>query len=78
MFTRIIFILFVLIMIGLGLFFIIYGIQGGIIKKRILINAWRQDYSTGRDAVVRGWFYIAVGLLFIIVLVATVIDILKR
>lgn len=65
-------------MVGLGLFFIIYGIKGGIIKKRILINAWRHDYSTGRDAVIRGCFYIAVGLLFIIVLFAAIIDILKH
>jgi hypothetical protein len=78
MFSKIIFVLFVCIMLGVGSFLLIYGIKGGLIEKRILVNAWRQEYATGRDAVVRGWFYISIGTVAIVLLFWAVLDKLKR
>jgi len=48
----------------LGLFLIIYGLYGGIIQKKILVDGWKKEYVTGRGAVIRGCFYIVIGLLF--------------
>ena len=78
MVSRVIFIAFVCIVLGLGLFFLIYGIKGGLIEKRVLTNAWRQQYVTGRDAVIRGWVYIGFGVLFLVVLVSAVWKELNR
>jgi hypothetical protein len=65
-------------MLCLGVFFISYGIKGGFIEKKILVNAWRQEYVSGRGAQTRGWFYIIVGIIFIVVLVSVIIDTLRR
>ena len=65
-------------MLGISLFFLIYGIKGGLIEKKILSNAWRQEYVTGRAAVMRGWFYISIGILAVIIFIAGILDILKR
>ena len=78
MVSKIIFVVFIIIMLGLGSFFIVYGIKGGLIEKKILSNAWRQQYVTGRDAVIRGWFYVSLGVAFIVVLILGISDILKR
>jgi len=77
MFDKITFFLFILIMLSVGIFFIFYGIKGGLIENKILVNAWKQKFVTGKSALVRGYFYIILGLLFIGVLFATVIDSLK-
>ena len=78
MVSKIVMIVFVCTMLGVGLFLLIYGIKGGLIEKRILVNAWRQEYVTGRDAVIRGWFYISIGTTSLILFVVAIIDTLKR
>lgn len=75
--NKTIFAIFVCIMLGLGLFFIGYGIKGGLIERKMLVNAWRNEYAFGRDAVIRGIIYIFLGLLFLIVLTAAVIKTTK-
>lgn len=75
--SRIIFIILFSIMLSLGVFFIAYGIKGGLIDQRMLINAWRQEYSTGRDAVVRGVIYIVIGAMFLVVLIFWILNTLK-
>ena len=78
MVSKIVFFIFVAVMVGLGSFFLIYGIKGGLIQKRILKNAWRQDYVTGRNAVIRGIFYIFLGILSIFALIIGILDALKK
>jgi len=64
-------------MLSLGVFFIAYGIKGGLIDQRMLINAWRREYSTGSDAVIRGVIYIVIGAIFLIVLIFWILNTLK-
>jgi len=59
----------VVLLAGLGsfafaAFFLVYGIKAGIIDKHILANHFGK-YDTGRQAVVRGVFYVVLGLLFL-------------
>lgn len=68
MVSKTIFLVFICLMLGLGVFFITYGIKGGIIDKKVLVNAWRHEYIYGRKAVVRGWFYVVIGIVFMVVL----------
>lgn len=51
-----------IVIIGVGLFLIVYGIKGGLIEKRLLTNGWTKSYATGVEAVRRGWFYIVTGI----------------
>lgn len=47
-----------------GVFFLIYGIKGGFINKKIL-SYYPDTYVTGKQALIRGVFYIAIGLFFL-------------
>lgn len=59
------------------MFFFYYGIKGGLIEKRILSNPWTHVYVTWTAAVVRGYFYIFLGALFLIVLVLATVRTIK-
>jgi hypothetical protein len=76
--SKIIFIMFVCIMLGVGLFFIVYGVKGGFIDKKILVNSWKNQYVFGRDAMFRGCFYIFIGIMSLFVLVAAIIRTLSQ
>jgi len=74
MLEKILFISFVCLMLGLSLFFIIYGVKGGLIDKQIMVNGWTHKYVTGHDAEIRGCFYIGIGVLFLVVLLLGLVD----
>jgi|MTBAKMStandDraft_1061839.scaffolds.fasta_scaffold263742_1 Ca2+/Na+ antiporter len=74
MISKFIFVAFICVMLGLGTFFVVYGIKGGLIEKKILANAWRHEYETGKKATKRGWFYIIIGVIFLIVLASVILD----
>ena len=48
-----------------SIFFICYGIKGGLIEQKILSDFFN-NYITGKEAVQRGIFYIIIGLFFLI------------
>jgi hypothetical protein len=53
-----------IVSLALGIFFLTYGVSAGIVKKRILANH-RGEFDVGRSAVVRGIFYVFVGVFFL-------------
>ena len=60
-------------MIGVALFLIIYGIKGGLIEKKILVNGWKHLYATDQQAIKQGLFYIVMGVIIISVYLLAVI-----
>lgn len=60
-----------------GVFFIFYGIKGGFIDKRILVQH-PNYYVTGKEAVTRGIFYIILGVLFLAGFSVIVISLIKK
>jgi hypothetical protein len=63
--------------LGLGAFFLIYGIKAGIIEKHILADFFG-NFDSGRQAVIRGFFYVAIGCLFIGGSVVTLLAIIAK
>lgn len=51
-----------------SLYLIFYGFRGGFVNKKILDNAITQNYLTGAQAIMRGIFYIFMGLFGLIVI----------
>ena len=49
---------------GIAGFFLIYGVRAGIIQRRILAD-FQGGYETGQQAMIRGVFYVIIGLLFL-------------
>ena len=60
-----------------GVFFLVYGIKGGFIDKKIL-SAHPSTYVTGREAVTRGIFYIILGVMFLVGSCVIVFSLIKR
>lgn len=60
-----------------GGFFLIYGVRGGFVKKKIL-TAYPAIYVTGKGAETRGVLYIAIGLLFLVGFFILVFSLIKR
>ena len=57
---------FLAALVGLALaaFFLSYGTKAGILERRILAD-FHGHYETGRSALLRGIFYVMLGLLFL-------------
>jgi len=58
---------------GFSVFLIGYGISGGLVKKRMLNDGWRKTYDTGTQAVRRGWLYIALGVILVVIFGITLV-----
>lgn len=54
--------LFCLFFLAISLFFLVYGIKGGFIEKKILSH-YPNIYATGSDAIKRGLFYVVLGVI---------------
>jgi len=54
--------LFGLFFLAISLFFLVYGIKGGFMGKKILSH-YPSSYATGSDAIKRGVFYVILGLI---------------
>jgi hypothetical protein len=50
--------------IAFASFFLFYGTKAGILERKILAN-FHGHYDTGQAALVRGIFYVILGLLFL-------------
>lgn len=61
------------IVLGSSSFLITYGIKGGLIEKRVLVNRKKNLSVTGRQAVLHGLLYIAIGVISIVIYVIAVI-----
>ena len=61
--------------LGVSLFLLIYGIKGGLIEKKMLNNVSCKTYDLGPRAVTRGWFYIIIGVLGLIITIYAFMDI---
>ena len=59
-----------------GVFFLIYGIKGGFIDKKIL-SSHPDTFVTGKQALIRGIFYIAIGLFFLFGCFIIVLSLIK-
>jgi hypothetical protein len=60
----------VILGLGLSVYLTAYGISAGLLNKRILNDGWRKTYDTGAPAVQRGWFYIVLGIILVVIFVA--------
>jgi TRAP-type uncharacterized transport system fused permease subunit len=66
-----------IVMVGVGCFLVVYGVKGGLIEKKILINGWTKQYALDHKAVRQGWFYIVVGVIIILIYVFALLKTFK-
>jgi hypothetical protein len=69
--------IFGLLALIFGVFFLAYGIKGGLIDKKIL-SAHPATYVSGKEAVGRGIFYIVLGVLFLFGFFVIVFSVIKK
>jgi hypothetical protein len=60
--------------IAWGILFIVVGVNDGLVARRMLSNAGRGQYATGRAAIGRGILYVAVGVVFVGVLTWALVE----